>query len=56
MKERGFDVLERDERTMTEDEAREFYKHKEGEVRSIFFSFLPVLYMCFMVKIRERHS
>merc|ERR550532_2188468 len=31
MKERGFDILERDERTMTEDEAREFYKHKEGE-------------------------
>ena len=34
MKEAGIEILEQQERTLTKEEAREFYAHKKDEVRS----------------------
>ena len=33
MKERGIEILEQQEKHLTEEEAREFYAHKQEEVR-----------------------
>ena len=36
MKKAGIEILERQERQLTEEEAREFYDHKKDEVGYVF--------------------
>ena len=36
MKEKGLEILEQTEKTLTEEEAREFYSHKKEEVMYFF--------------------
>jgi len=37
MKKAGIEILEKQERQLTEEEAREFYDHKKDEVGHVYF-------------------
>ena len=44
MKDMGIEILEKQERNLSEEEAREFYSHVEGEVYNHYHTILHLYY------------